>query len=271
VDVSFATRAGDPAIGNEDFVAVGGHGAVVLDGVTPVTREDTGCRHGVAWFARAVGARLFAAAETGRPLTDCLAEALDGVRKAHETTCDLGHWDSPATTVAAVRWSGEVGEYLVLADSPVVLDERRSGDPSGREPRVIVDDRPSEAGRRAAARAGRRPSAREFRTAFRTRPGGYWVAAEDPSVAYEALTGTFDPHIVRRVLVASDGGVRLVDIFGRYTWRQALDVLADEGPAAWLRRTRAHEAELAAAGRGPSKTHDDATVVLARWSDDPRG
>lgn len=272
MDVSLATLAGDPATGNEDFVAVGGHVAMVLDGVTPVDRDDTGCRHGVAWFARALGARLFAAAESERPLADCLAEAIDAVRKAHEPTCDLGHWDSPAATVAVMRWSEDTGEYLVLADSPIVLDEtvRRPDDTAPRSDdgvRVIVDDRPSEAGRRAAA-SGTRPPAREFRTAFRNRPDGYWVAAEDPAAAYEALTGRFDLRTVRRALVASDGGTRLVDVFGHSTWRQALDVLTDDGPAEWLRRTRSHEADLAAAGRGPGKPHDDATVVLLRWGDE---
>jgi Protein phosphatase 2C len=250
MQVSFATQAGDPGIENEDFVATSTNTVVVLDGVTPVDRTDTGCRHGVAWYARTVGAHLLAAATTSeRSLTDCLAGAIATSRRLHEHTCDLEHFDSPAATVAAVRVAGDTAEYLVLADCTLVLD-------TGARPRVLTDNRPGD----VHGALPKRLPARDYRAAYRNRPGGYWVAADDPAAAAEAFTGTVGG--VRRMVATTDGASRLVDRFGRLTWPAALDAIGTAGPAEWIARTRTYECELANSGSAPTKPHDDATVVL---------
>lgn len=254
--VSFATQAGDPGVENEDFVGASTTAAVVLDGVTPVDRADTGCRHGVAWYARTVGAHLLAAATASSlSLTDCLADAIAAGRRAHQDTCDLGHPDNPAATVAAVRVNGdESADYLVLADCTVVLDNGAA------EHRVVTDSRPADVHRALIRAGGKRLPAREYRATYRNQPGGYWVAADDPAVAGEAFTGTVSG--VRRVVATTDGASRLVDQFGRITWPAALDAISESGPGAWIARTRTYECELANTGSAPTKPHDDATVVL---------
>jgi hypothetical protein len=258
--VAYATVPGDPGIANEDFVAATPSAAVVLDGVTPMDRSDTGCRHGVAWYARTLGSDLFALATTTgsqpRSLVDCLAEAIGRTRDAHSGSCDLAHPDSPAATVAVVRMDGERIDYLVLSDAAVVLD-------LGTRVREVSDHRAGQVSQRLRA-SGVRPTAPVVR-AQRNQPAGYWVAAERPEAAYEALTGTVAATEVRRLMLASDGATRLVDTFGLYDWPGALDALQSEGPDAWLERTRVAE-RADAADPAPrvrrAKVHDDATVVF---------
>jgi hypothetical protein len=255
MQVSFATQPGDPGIANEDFCGATGNTVVVLDGVTPVDRADTGCRHGVAWYARTVGAHLLAAATaTSLSLSDCLADAIAAGRRAHQDTCDLDHPDSPAATVAAVRVNGdESTDYLVLADCTLVLD-------TGVAQRVVTDSRPADVHRELIRAGGERLPAREYRATYRNQPGGYWVAASDPAAVTEAFTGTLAG--VRRVVATTDGASRLVDQFGRLTWPAALEAINESGPGEWIARTRTYECELANSGSGPTKPHDDATVVL---------
>ena len=257
--MTYATAPGDPDIVNEDFVAASPSAAVVLDGVTPMDRSDTGCRHGVAWYARRLGTELFALATTTasqpRSLVDCLADAIACTRDAHSGSCDLAHPDSPAATVAVVRMVGDQIDYLVLSDAAVVLD-------LGTHLCEVSDNRAGQVSRRLRA-GGVRPTGPVVR-AHRNRPEGYWVAAEQPEAAYEALTGTAATAEAHRIVVASDGATRLVDTFGLYDWPGALDVLQRDGPDAWLERTRAAERAEAAdpAGARRAKVHDDATVVL---------
>ncbi|GAA2756057.1 protein phosphatase 2C domain-containing protein [Actinopolymorpha rutila] len=267
--VTYASEPGSPDLENEDFLSAGPRLAVVLDGVTPMVRTDTGCRHGVAWYARTLGGHFvrLAGRDDGQvtvPLADCLAGAIVATRDAHAGTCDLAHPDSPAATVAAVRLRGDaldVLDYLVLADSAVLLDlgeERLT---------VFTDHRAGDVGRRLRAE-GEVPSAPRVRS-FRNRPGGYWVAADRPESAYEALVGTIDATGLRRLAVASDGATRLVDTFGTYDWRGMLDALAaDDGPAGWIARTRETERADATAEparrRGRGKVHDDASVAFLR-------
>lgn len=252
--VSFASRPGDEAIENEDFVAVHEGTAVVLDGVTPMDRTDTGCQHGVAWFARTVGTHLLQTADgSDRPLADCLADAIGSTRDAHGDTCNLDHPDSPAATVAAVRIRDGVLDFLVLADSAVVLD--------GAELQVVTDHRSGDVSR-WLRRRGERPTAPAVRS-YRNRPRGYWVAAHQPGAAYEAIVGSAPVDGLRRVLLATDGATRLVDTFKLLKWEEALDDLTSCGLEAFLDRTRDVERDDAARGRRHgAKVHDDATIVL---------
>lgn len=263
--IDLATVPADSAVANEDFGAGTFDTVVVLDGVTPLDRSDTGCRHGVAWFARTLGADLRARASgTTAPLADCLAEAIAAVRDRHGSTCDPDHPDSPAATVTAVRIGGSGLDYLVLADSPLVLAGQQA-------PRVIIDDRPERTGRRVRAEPTAGPRSRvELARAIRARrnrPDGYWVAAADPAAAGAALVGRAELDGLDRVVLATDGATRLVEVLGRTDWAGALATLAAEGVRAWLERTRAAERADAEDRRAhgkplPTKVHDDATIAV---------
>ncbi|WP_018654798.1 protein phosphatase 2C domain-containing protein [Actinomadura flavalba] len=242
MQVTYASAA-TPGGVNEDHVVAGDGWAAVLDGATARPGVVTGCAHDPAWLVRRLGGALAVRLGDGAgDLRDVLAEAIDEVRTRHDG-CDLGNPDSPSTTVSIVRWHGRRLDWLVLADSPVLVDDGAV--------RVVRDDR-----------VDRLPSyTAEAVRAARNSAGGFWVASTRPEAAYEAVVGTAPD--VRRAAVLSDGASRLVELFGALTWPGLLDALDAEGPAAVIARTRAAEAaHTAPIVRG--KPHDDATAVVLR-------
>ena len=110
---------------------------MLLDGCTTTPRgTDTGCLHGVAWYARTLGTVFLAAitADPPPPLGDALAGAIAEVRARHEKTCDLANPSTPASTVTAVRAARDGFELLALSDSLIVADYG-----AGRDPVVLTD------------------------------------------------------------------------------------------------------------------------------------
>lgn len=249
VRVSWATDQGSPARRNEDFVAAAPGAVVVLDGCGLPLGTDLGCVHGTAWYARSLGTRLLArlldglneAPQAGppvgppegahrpaaRPLVGRLAGAIADVAASHRTTCDLRNPATPAATVLALRVRGDVLDYLVLADSTLVLDG-----PDG----------------------------------LQTVTGGHVYASADPTAAEHAITGTVPLRGVRRALLLTDGATRLADRFGVTDWAGLVEIVERQGSAALVARTREVERTDPQAVRWPrGKPHDDATVAYCTF------
>ncbi|WP_436771957.1 integrase [Yinghuangia sp. YIM S09857] len=257
---------------NEDFAAYTQYAAVLLDGAGTPAGLDTGCIHGVAWFARTLGSTLLAEIDAGRngSLAECLATTIDEVADLHADTCDLENPLTPSATVVAIRRRGPELEYLVLSDSVLVLDG--PGDPL-----VVTDDRldvlkrsrpPSKLD---SLRLGTEEHATTLRQAvaetakYRNQQGGFWVASVDPKAAAQALTGVVPVEGLRSVLLLSDGASRLVDTFGLASWSELVALVGDAGPAELTRRVRAAEADDPQGERWPrAKAEDDATVMMCR-------
>ncbi len=226
--LTMASDPGTPGWPNEDFAAIGPGAAVLLDGATTCPRgADTGCVHGVAWYARTLGTALLAGitAEPGVALTTALADAIGQVRDRHESTCDLTNPRTPAATVTAVRAEADGIGYLALFDSSIVADYA-----DGRPPLILTD-------RHGHARA-------------------------DPDVARTASTGTLPRDGLRGVALLSDGATRITDLYHLLAWPAVLDVIRRQGPAALIRQVRAAEDRDRGCERWPrSKARDDATIV----------
>lgn len=228
VRVMMASESGKPDWPNEDFAAVAPGAAVLLDGATtwpPGT--DTGCVHGVAWYARTLGGAFLAAisADPSVPLQAGLAGAITEVRGLHEHTCDLTNPATPGATVTAVRATPAGLDVLALSDSSVAADY---GD--GRPPLVITDDH-------RAARAS-------------------------PEAAGRAHTQTLPGDGLRGIALLSDGATRIADRYELAAWPDVLAVIRDQGPAELIRRVRAAEATDPDCARWPrAKRSDDATIV----------
>jgi hypothetical protein len=223
-----ATDPGTPGWPNEDYACVGPGAAVLLDGCTTTPRgTDTGCVHGVAWYARTLGADLLAAitAAPRVPLASALGAAIGQVRDRHADSCDLSLRATPAATVTAVRAGPEGLSYLALSDSSVAAD---FGD--GRPPQVITDR--------------------------------HRAAAADPGAAGAATTGTLPYAGLRGVVLLSDGATRISDLYHQLSWPAMVDVIREHGPAALIRQVRAAEDADPDCERWPRhKARDDATVV----------
>jgi hypothetical protein len=184
-----------------------------------------------------------------------LAEAIGQVTGAHRDTCDVADPISPSATVAVLRLSGGLAEYLVLGDVVLVLD-RADGPPLVvSDPREVIISR-SYGSALAATAEGSDEYHRILRDlrAHRNRPGGFWLAKDDPRAAGEAITGSSPIAGLTGAVLLSNGAGRIVDRFGLTDWPGVLAVLAARGPAEILDRVRLAEARAGVAA-------DDATIA----------
>jgi hypothetical protein len=258
---AMATSAGHPGRANEDFVGAVPGAVVLLDGAG-IPGAELLCRHGVGWYTHRLGGALLGrlSGGGGPSLVGVLAEAIDQLAGEHRSICDLADPSSPQATVAVLRVASEHADYLLLADSHLLL-----GRTTGEGPEVITDEREVTVRRECTARlVGLEPGSPDHEVAldacteeFRSRrnqAGGYWIAKDDPQAAEEAVTGTFPLADLTDVALLSNGVTRLVDPYGLATWTTLLERCRTEGPGAILEELRGHEADV-------SETHDDATVA----------
>ncbi|WP_446217202.1 hypothetical protein [Micromonospora sp. IBHARD004] len=270
--VRSASAAAPGRLENEDVVFRLGPLVGVLDGATVPEGFDTGCVHGPAWYVRHLAARigLALAARPAATLMSSLAAAILAVRADHSGDCDLGHPGTPSSTVCLLREGGEQVDYLVLCDSPLVLD-------TGGEVSVVSDDRLDTAMADLRGTAAGLPGDVDPVTRFRqavmvqrermNRTHGYWAAAADPDAAYHAVTGTLPlrgPGALRRAALLSDGVSCAVEQFGLFDWAGLLDVAAAEGPEGLIGRVRAAERDHPDRLRRHKRT-DDASVVFCEF------
>lgn len=265
--VEAASCPGKPGAENEDWYCASSRLVVVLDGAT--ARTDTGCVHGVSWFAAHLGAAISARAEAGEhTLSDVLSHAIKTVAGEHPN-CNLESVGTPSAAVAILRPNGQHIEYLTLGDISLVFD-------CDDGLKVITDDRVEGTARAERAEADKHPIGSQQKNdamvlmkhaelAARNKPGGFWVAAADPAVTREALTGSLPMRSLRRCAVLTDGVTRLVRMFDVMSWPDLLDLLAEFGPAEAVSRVRAIEAQDPNGLRWPrNKQSDDATAVYIR-------
>lgn len=231
---------------NDDFVIAGERFVVVLDGATQLS--ESGCIHDVPWLVKRLGTQLATAivTEADASLTSILAGAIERVCAMHADTCDLTNTSSPSTTVALLRHQGDTVDYLVLCDSPLVIEttdgkvQAYTDDATKHLPGYTQDDLRK----------------------TRNQPGGFWVASTKPEAAEHAVIGSVNAADVRRAALMTDGMSRLVERYG-WSWSRVMDVAEAAGPAAAVAAVR--EAETATApGTFRGKQYDDATIALCR-------
>lgn len=275
MEVRFVTEKAPGRDVNEDAVFAFPDMVGVLDGASVLPGMQTGCIHGPAWYVGRLAAWIgLANVRLGAEgsLSDVLAVAIEGVAAEHASTCDLSCSETPASTVTMVRARGDVLEYLVLCDSPLVLD--LGGPP------VVVDDRrfaDAMATLKAevfatAAPIGSPGHAESLARIARHRrdgvnqEGGYWVAAANPEAAHHAVTGSLPLRGADRVRTAAlltDGAADAVDLFGFFDWPGLMQLLRADGPSELIRQIRTAElADKDGLARPRYKRHDDVTVAL---------
>lgn len=250
---SAAARAGRV---NEDFAGAVPTAAVLIDGAGISGTEST-CRHGVAWYAGRLGGRLLSLLSLvpDRSLSALLAEAIEQVTDDHRGTCDVADPISPSATVAVLRLSDGLIEYLVLGDSFLVLDRADSVPLVVSDPREVIISRSYQPAIEAAAE-GSDEYHRLLRAlrANRNQPGGFWLAKDDPRAADEAITGSCPISELTGAVLLSNGASRIVDRFRLADWPGVMVVLASGGPAEIIRRVRQAEVRHGVVA-------DDATIA----------
>ena len=237
----------------------------MLDGAT--ARTETGCVHGVAWYARHLADAIIVNSDL--PPQDALARAIVQAADRHRM-CDLEHPGTPSAAVAIVQAWQDVLRYLVLGDVTIVADTRHGL-------QVVTDDRVSETATAERAVADALPYGsplkaealvrmKQAELAVRNVPGGFWIATSDPRVVKYALIGEFPLADVFRVALLTDGAARAVKPLQIHDWGSLMELLASAGPEELIRQVRAAESEDPEATRWPrNKIHDDATAVIAEF------
>ncbi|MEV0385653.1 integrase [Nonomuraea sp. NPDC050643] len=241
---------------NEDFTGAVPMAAVLIDGAG-IPGAESICSHGVAWYAGRLGGGLLSLLPLARDrgLPALLAEAIERVTDDHRDTCDVADPISPSATVAMLRLSGGLLEYLVLGDSSLVLDRADGAPLVVSDPREVIISRSYEPALEAVAKGGE-----EYRRilqalrANRNQAGGFWVAKDDPGAADEAITGSRPISELTGAVLLSNGASRVVDRFGLTDWPGVMAVLASSGPDEIIHRVRQAEARDAVAA-------DDATIT----------
>jgi len=261
--VTASSDPGSPDKPNEDAVVICADTVAVLDGAT--ARTDTGCIHGVAWFIEHLAKAL--AQHSDLSPANALVSAISATADQHRDTCDLAHPGTPSAAVAIMQARSGVLRYLLIGDITLIIDTARGL-------QVMTDDRVGTTARAERAAADSLPSGsaeknhalvrmKHAELASRNVPGGFWVAAADPAVVTNALTGEIPLREVRHAAMLTDGAVRAVDPLKLYDWPALLAELSTSGPDELIRQVRAAEDADPAGVRWPrNKIHDDATVAL---------
>lgn len=263
--VSMATSAGKAGQPNEDFAGAVPGAAVLLDGAG-IPGTESICSHGVAWYTHRLGGALLGrlSRDDGRDLAAILATTISEIAADHRGTCDITNPRSPQATVVIVRAHRGRLDYLLLADSFLVLDQVCGG------PQVITDEREVTTRRICSASLDGVPrgtpeydrirdSCIEALQARRNQPGGYWIAKDDPHAAQEAVTGSRPLHDLDSVALLSNGASRIVSPYGLTDWPGVVELLGANGPADIIRRVR--QAEARTPERPDARVPDDATVA----------
>ena len=259
MNVAMASSPGHAGRPNEDFVGAVPGAVVLLDGAGIKGTEEI-CRHGVAWHSHTLGAtllrRLAAGGETILSGPSPSRSSSGGPASPHVRPRGPR---SPQSTVAIVRCAEDPADFLVLADSYIVLDRFDAG------PEVVTD--PRELAVRSECLAslhGLTAGTPEYERALpavidalrsrRNQPGGYWIAKDDPEAALQSVTGSMPLEALAGAGLLSNGASRIVDPYRLAEWPHVVELLRTSGPAEVLRRVREAESE-------PTRGSDDASAA----------
>lgn len=260
----------EPAPGhhNEDVHLANDMAAVMLDGATIPKGATTSCHHTTQWFAQTLGEHAFTQL-TGtheHDLRQVLANSITWFAAQHAATCEIHDAAHPSATVVILHETENGYDYLVLGDSTLILcgpagikvvSDHRLQENIAPHLRVRLKHLTHGSAEHDAARADLLAAER----AGRNMEGGYWIAATDPTAAYQALTGHVDFGEAYAALLLTDGASVLVDRFGTLGWKELLDIVQNHGPRAVIEQVRIAESDPDIARLPRSKPHDDATLI----------
>lgn len=264
---------------NEDRAGARGGLAWIIDGATDVVEEPlTPGPTDAAWLAceldLAIAERAASYNGSLATLPATLAYAMDGAFRRASVRTPRGPEEYPSATMLALRSNGRTVEYVGVGDCALIALSEGTlhlvgvGEASGGDAWVAEEirswrARSPEAEPEAAQRA-LWPKLRAARQRMNA-PGGYGVVSITAPPQEFVRTGSFEFGSEALVLLATDGLMRLVEIFGRYTAHELLIAAADRGLADLLAELRAIEDDDPHALRYPrAKSSDDATGLLLR-------
>lgn len=264
---------------NEDRAGAAGSLAWVIDGATDVLETPlVGPGTDAAWFAEALHrefgkhARAPAPSLSALPAFAAAATASAFARCARRPPRERHENPSAAAVVVGAAPSGidilSLGDCALIAEIPSGpyvsgISERDAGDRWVVE--ALAEHAPAAGfASPAAARALLWPKLRIARNRLNTEDGyGIFSTVPTPERFVKLQRLSLAPGA--RVLLASDGLTRLVDVFRRTDANGLFDAALTRGIASLVAEVRTEEASDADCTRFPrAKAHDDATGLLLR-------
>lgn len=262
---------------NDDRVGSAGPLAWAIDGATDVLAEPLlPGGSDAAWLAgvlddelrRATGVDSFPA------LVQSLTEAAARRFAAERRRPPEAPHEQPSAAAFIIRLDGDDVEYLSLADCQCLLKNPGAATVSlGHDTEIAQGDRRAielmTTFRATAGGAGWKearaqvwPRVRAARDRLNT-PDGYGVFSVVPPPERFVHTGRVPAIAGARLLLATDGFMRLVDLFGRYTPDEVMCLAGGIGLAKLARELREMEAADGDCLHVPrTKPHDDASAIL---------
>ncbi|KMS56658.1 hypothetical protein V474_15465 [Novosphingobium barchaimii LL02] len=268
---------------NEDAVGHHGNAAWVIDGATGIGASLLDAPSDASWLAQ-TASRLLGEVLTLSPelptvevlrtvMTRC-AEALkrEQVRPAAEPH------EHPSAAFAMVRIIEGEAEFTTLADCRVAAlggaGEARLFGVSTLDAieartlaaaKTILDAAPVVTP--DALKAQLMPVLRANRSLM-NREGGYWVLGTEPAAADHVWQTRIPLRAQQRFAIASDGFLRLIELFDAATPADMLAISGAEDAARWIERLRDFERQPDSLRRFTRvKPHDDASLVVCIWKD----
>ncbi|PVE25309.1 hypothetical protein DC522_05210 [Microvirga sp. KLBC 81] len=262
---------------NEDGLGLHGHSAWIIDGATGLSTEQlTKGGSDAAWLAGVIGETLERLVGEQRPGADHLRRLEAEVRgmfqavTAHLPGHHVHHAPSACLALIQAR-EAEAGNLMVegfFLGDVVALVPAEQGIVRWTDERAKPLERKTLAALEAGGHEpGQMPEAvrrqvLENRTRL-NRPDGYWVVS--PSLPWAGRELRFEAQVQAGevIVLATDGFMRLVDIFSAYTDRSLHAALAKGRGEELIDELRALERSDLRSGDYPRvKTHDDATVLV---------
>lgn len=265
---------------NEDRVGGFGPFAWVIDGATdvidrPVTPDPTDA----AWFAATLdGILTELARDWDSPLDELPYKAAAACRAAFDRVAFRpldGPEEQPSASAMIVRVTAAGLDYVSLGDCSLLarfqgrvtrvgVDEADAGDAWVAE--ALMEQRRARAAHSALDRAELWPKLRAARRVM-NQPGGYGVFSITAPPAQFVRSGHVPMTAGEQVLLASDGLMRLSDIFRRYNLASLYDAAMSRGLKSLVEELRTAEVADADCVSFPrAKTSDDASGLILKLS-----
>lgn len=274
--VDVAASDGQSAI-NEDVVGHCATAAWVIDGATGVGAALLEEPSDAAWLAQTASRILHETlcASPDQPTVDIMRSVMATCANALEEHCIRpadGPHEHPSAAFAMVRIIDGHVEFTTLADCRVAyVDHAGESRLFGTTPLEAIEARTIALAERIMRetpgiaaddlKAQLMPVLRENRRLM-NKEGGYWVLGTDPAAADHLDQTRFPVRPGQRFALASDGFLRLIELFAVATSRDLIDIVTPDGWTDWLGRLRAIEREQGSQQRFPRvKIHDDASFL----------
>jgi hypothetical protein len=258
--------------------------AWVLDGVTGI--NDRALLPGpsdAAWFVAQVQEVLPALLSAGpdMPIVDLLSALVRELEQRQSASWldsrGADGRETPAASFVLARLLGDEIEIARLGDCLVLLEWKDGAvevldDPvlqriEAETKRAVLDLRAAGVAEPQEIRRRMMPTLRAQRSG-RNQIDGYGVLAPEPGCLAMIIVDRFPVHVLRRVLLASDGYYRLVDHYHAVSDTGLVRETDRQGTEALLRQLRAIEAGDPLCARYPRlKISDDATALLIGTGD----